>query len=152
MSFIINQPIEIDAPAEVVWEVITDLEKYGEWNPFIPECRSTLEVGDPIEMRVQIFAAFAQPQTEFITEHEPDKHLCYGLPTQPLGSLRSRRCHDVEAIDAGRTRYTSRFELSGWLNSVVRTLLGRRLEAGFTAMTDAVGQRATELHTKRSQA
>ena len=41
-------------------EVIVDPLCYGEWNPFVVECRSTVAVGDPIDMRVHVvFAAFA---------------------------------------------------------------------------------------------
>ena len=28
--------VEIDAPAERVWQVLTDFRRYPEWNPFMP--------------------------------------------------------------------------------------------------------------------
>ncbi len=28
----VTQSVDIDAPAEKVWEVATDLSRYGEWN------------------------------------------------------------------------------------------------------------------------
>ena len=28
--------VEIDAPASVVWQVLTDLKRYSEWNTFCP--------------------------------------------------------------------------------------------------------------------
>jgi hypothetical protein len=59
VTFVIEQTIEVTATPAVVWEVIVDLPRYGEWNPFVVECRSTLAVGDPIDMRVHVFAAFA---------------------------------------------------------------------------------------------
>lgn len=31
----VNADIEINAPANVVWRVLIDYERYGEWNPFI---------------------------------------------------------------------------------------------------------------------
>jgi len=148
VSFIIDQSITIEAPVEVVWEVISDLPRYAEWNPFVVECASSLDVGDPIVMRVQIFPSFAQSQTEVIKGHTPGEHLCYGLPPQPLGALESLRCHDVKALGESRTAYHSSFELSGWLSSVVERLLGRRLRAGFGAMTDAIGARAEALHAE----
>jgi hypothetical protein len=149
MSFIIEQSIEIAAPAEIVWEVITDLPRYGEWNPFVVACRSSLEVGDPIEMRVAILKAFPQPQTEVVTAHTPGRQLCYGLAAQPLGALESRRCHDVQALSDTRAQYRSSFVLSGWLNPVVHLLLGGRLKAGFGAMTEAIRVRAEALCAER---
>jgi hypothetical protein len=68
--------------------------------------------------------------------------LCYGVPRSASGALESRRCHEVEALGPTRTRYTSRFELSGWLAPAVRALLGRRLEKGFAAMSAGIVRRA----------
>jgi hypothetical protein len=61
VTFVIEQTIEVTATPAVVWEVIVDLPRYGEWNPFVVECRSTLAVGDPIDMRVHVFAAAHMP-------------------------------------------------------------------------------------------
>jgi uncharacterized protein YndB with AHSA1/START domain len=139
--------VEIAAPTERVWQVIADLDRYPEWNPFVVVCRSSLRVGDPIDMRVRVLPFFAQPQRETILEHEPGRRLCYGLPKRGSGALVSRRCHEIEAQGPARTRYVSRFELEGWMEPVVRTLLGRRLAEGFAAMSAAIGERAERLHT-----
>jgi len=48
MPFVIDKTLEINAPAAIVWEVISDLPRYAEWNPFCVECSSTLRPGDPI--------------------------------------------------------------------------------------------------------
>ncbi len=141
----IEQTLDVEAPPDVVWQVITDLPRYREWNPFVVACRSSLVVGDPIVMRVHVFAAFAQTQRETVLEHVPGERLCYGIPRAALGSLVSRRCHEVEALDDGRTRYRSRFALSGWMAPVVDALLGRRLARGFAGMSAAVAARAARL-------
>ncbi len=142
---VIEHERRVDAPPEVVWRVITDLACYGEWNPFVVGCRSTLAVGDPIEMRVHVFAAFAQTQRETILEHVAGRRLCYGIAGAPLASLASRRCHEIATQPGGGTLYRSRFRLSGWLAPVVRLSLRRRLERGFAAMSDALARRAEEI-------
>jgi hypothetical protein len=138
----IDHTLDIAAPAATVWSVITDLDRYPEWNPFVIACRSTLEPGSPIAMRVRVFPGFAQRQTETIVDHVPGRFLSYGVGPLPLGMLTSRRSHEVTVLDPDSARYESRFELTGWLEPVVRTLLGRRLDAGFTAMTAAIKARA----------
>jgi len=152
LAFIIDETLEIAAPAGTVWEVLTEFARYGEWNPFVVECASTLEVGAPIEMRVRVFESFAQTQRETVFEHVPGERLCYGLAGDALGALASRRSHEVRARDDRSALYRSHFELSGWLAPLVRTLLGRKLERGFHDMTVAVGSRAQALASEPAAA
>jgi hypothetical protein len=140
---------DVEAPVATVWQVVTDLARYPEWNPFVVACRSTLVPGDPITMRVRLFDAFAITQTETLFEHEPGARLCYGLRGAFGGALASERCHVVTALGATRTRYESRFGLVGPLAPVVSKLLGRRLERGFLRMTDAIVRRAEDLASVR---
>lgn len=45
MSTAIRTTIEIDAPPEAVWEVLTDFASYGDWNPFMDRIEGSPEVG-----------------------------------------------------------------------------------------------------------
>jgi hypothetical protein len=145
LALVIEHDLSVDAPPDRVWEVVTDLARYPEWNPFVVACASTLEVGDPISMRVRLFSRWAQPQREWILEHERGRRLCYGLPRSRIGALVSRRSHEVFAGSASRARYVSHFELGGWLAPLVALLLGKRLRAGFAAMSAAIAARAEAL-------
>ena len=93
-------------------------------------------------MRVRLFARWAQPQREWILEHERGRRLCYGLPRSRIGALVSRRSHEVFADAVSSARYVSHFELGGWLAPLVALLLGARLRAGFAAMSAAIAARA----------
>jgi hypothetical protein len=141
MPFVIDLSRDIAAPAAVVWKVITDLDAYGEWNPFVVRCRSTLEPGQPIQMWVRLLP-FVQYQAETVFEHVPLDHLCYGVAPARWNPMRSRRCHEIREAGAATTRYRSYFELSGAGEPIVRLLLGARLQKGFRAMTDALQKRA----------
>lgn len=143
--FVIEKTIEINAPAARVWEVITDLKRYPEWNPFMRECSTTFKPGAPIDMKVQLFAK-AQPQQEIVLEYVEGKRFAYRMKPVPGGTLSSFRSHEVEALPDGRTRYRSYFHLKGWLMPLVRGLLGARLQKGFAGMTAGIQQRAESLH------
>ncbi|MGW6728952.1 SRPBCC family protein [Nocardia sp. NPDC055029] len=144
MALTIDETIEIDAPAEKVWEVLTDFGRYGEWNTFCYEAVSTLEPGSPIDMKVQL-GGNRRPQREWIRTHTPGVEFSYTMKPVPLGTLHSLRSHTVVPMGADRCRYESRFTLAGWLSPVVTLALGKHLRAGFTAMTAGVGKRATEI-------
>jgi hypothetical protein len=144
VSFVIDREARIDAPARVVWQVITDLAAYGEWNPFVPECRSSLRPGDPIEMQVRLGSGLSR-QVEWITGYDEGRGFSYRMKPVPAGALCSARVHRIDAIDDTHSRYHTHFELEGWLSGLVRALMRRKLEAGFEAMTQGIRARAEQL-------
>jgi hypothetical protein len=145
MSIRIDHELAVSAPAEVVWEVLTDLARYGEWNPFVVAASSSLVVGEPIDMKVRVLSFMTQSQRETISHNEPGRSYCYGLARNRIGALYSERCHVITPIGPDRCTYESRFELAGWLSPVVSGLLGRSLRRGFTEMSEAVKLRAETL-------
>ena len=46
--------VEINAPASLVWEVLTDFERYSEWNSFCPGLKTSGKLGDMVYMQVRI--------------------------------------------------------------------------------------------------
>lgn len=145
--FVIDKTLVINAPPELVWEVITDFASYAEWNPFIPECVSTMKPGDPIDLKVKLFS-FAQPQREWVKEIVPGLRFAYAMKPYPAGALSSQRSHDLTA-EGGNTRYQSYFHLDGWMMPLVRGLLGSRMEKGFEGMTQGLKTRAEKLWAQR---
>ena len=141
----IDESYEVRASAEVLWQVITDFDRYPDWNPFVISCAAALREGQPIDMKVQLFKHFAQPQRETIVEVKPGVSFRYGLGPGRLGALSSLRSHEIETLGSGQTRYRSHFHLTGWLAPLTEAWLGRRLEHGFTAMTRALVARAEAL-------
>lgn len=45
--------IEIEAPADKVWQILTDFRKYSEWNPFITQINGELKKGAKLEVHLQ---------------------------------------------------------------------------------------------------
>lgn len=140
----INHRMTVNAPKETVWNVITDLETYGQWNSFVVACRSTLEEDTPIKMQVKVLPFFAMPQKETIFEHRPGEKLSYGISI-PMGALKSYRSHEVKPLVPGAAEYISTFELSGWLSPLVGRLLGKQLRRGFQEMSEGVKERAQSI-------
>lgn len=145
MAFVIDDSVEIDAPAAVVWQVLTDFPRYREWNPFCRSAESTLEPGAPIDMRVKLLGPKEKAQREYIRSVEPGTGFSYTMKPMPLGALHSLRSHTLTPLGAERCRYDSHFELAGWLLPVVTGLMGSALRRGFGEMTAAVATRATQL-------
>ena len=72
---VISDKIEINAPAQLVWDIIVDLKNYNDWNPFCIRAESTLEVGDPVIMQLNSYTmpGQLQPNVEYVVEkREPN--------------------------------------------------------------------------------
>lgn len=148
MAFVIDFTLEVDAPAATVWDVITDLDAYSEWNPFVRACQSTLKPGDPMDMTVQIGKS-TRDETEIMQTCDQGRGFAYAMQPPPLGALSSFRSHDIEPVDGDRCRYHSHFELKGWLAPVVKMFVGTKLQAGFKGMSEGIRDRAQALTKQR---
>ncbi|MAJ60090.1 MAG: hypothetical protein CBC48_08925 [bacterium TMED88] len=141
----IDESCEVRASAQVLWQVITDFDRYADWNPFVIACAADLREGQPIDMKVQLFKHFAQPQRETIFEVNPGVAFRYGLGPGRLGALSSLRSHEVQPRGSDQSLYRSHFRLTGWLAPLTKVWLGQRLEHGFRAMTQALVTQAEAL-------
>ena len=131
---------QIDAPAEVVWQIITDFERYPEWNPFITELCGSLREG--ARLRATFTVAGRKPQTfePRITVIEPGKRLVWS------GRLAIPRLFDaehilaVDGLDRSAT-FTHREHFRGLLVPVLGKTLAATHDA-FRAMDAALARRA----------
>ena len=57
----IHTEIEINAPAEKVWSVLTDFSKYPDWNPFVKSVEGKVAVGTAFKVKLQ------QPEGKIMT-------------------------------------------------------------------------------------
>lgn len=148
MAIDITHDLEVAASAAVVWEVLTDMKKYEEWNPFLLACDSTLKPGDPMNLTVQLGKSVRNEQ-EVMATYDEGKGFSYQMKPPPLGALASRRSHEIQAISDSRCRYISRFHLEGWLSPVVNLAVGKHLHTGFDGMSHGIKKRAEQLAAER---
>lgn len=151
MALIIDHEIEIDAAAETVWEVITDVGTYPEWNPFVKVCQTSLKPGEAINMQVKLGNSM-QKANEIIDEVHTGRGFSYRMKPLPMGALRSYRTHDIEPKGVQSCVYRSHFELSGWLSPLVIKIMGAKMQAGFDGMAAGIKTRSESLAKQRKAA
>ena len=98
-AIVISEKVDIAAPASIVWEILTDLEKYPDWNPFCVECSSTLEMGAAVNMKLKSYVN-AGPEyfdnCEYVCAFEPNKLLSWELPHYDGWPYPARRDQIIE--------------------------------------------------------
>jgi hypothetical protein len=118
----------INAPTAKVWEVMMDLERYPEWNPFTPkvECPGGPRVGAPIRLHVRWNDGKQMVSPEKIVRIDaPEKGANgllrgvygynFGTILSTLNLVRSERLQIVEEQPDGKTLYRTTIQLTGLL-------------------------------------
>jgi hypothetical protein len=133
--------IEIDAPADRVWHILTHFGAYPEWNPFIRRIGGTAAPGQKLEVR------FEPPDSRGVTLRptvltvSPQRELAW------LGHLGVPKLFDgehhfvLESLETGRTRLVQREVFGGLFVPLFGGVL-RNTERGFELMNRALKARA----------
>lgn len=105
-----SEMVNIAAPAKIVWDILTDLPSYNEWNPFCIRAVSTLKMGDPIEMTLINYATAGGPTVpnlEYICGYEAERLLSWEFPNLDFWPYPARRDQVIEATGPTSCRYFS---------------------------------------------
>ena len=89
-----SETVEINAPSKIVWDILTDLPRYNEWNPFCIRAVSSLKMGEPIEMTLINYATAGGPTVpnlEYICGFEPERLLSWEFPNLDFWPYPARR-------------------------------------------------------------
>lgn len=146
-----SDPIEIDAPASIVWEVLTDMPRYGEWNPFCVHAESTLEMGAPVKMSLVNYSNLGQlaPNVEHVCAFEPERLLSWELRDNPAWPYPARRDQIIEALGPDRCRYLSTDAFLGPNGIHVMRFCGPWVTRAFNDTAQALKTRAEAIYTQR---
>lgn len=136
-----SDPIDIEAPVEVAWNILVDVDRYGDWNPFTARVDTTLEVGSPVVLHVDM-GLFKLKQSELIQAVEPPRLLAWGLTMGVRALLFTRREQRLKALSETRCRYDTSDAFSGLLAPLIVLLFGRRIRLGFNNVARALKTRA----------
>jgi len=137
----LHTEIDIEASPEVVWDILTDLERYADWNPFVVSSTGDVEIGKRLTNRLQ------PPGGKAMTFRPTVTAVASGQVFEWLGRLGfpgifdGRHRFELEATSNG-TRLVHSEHLSGVLVPLVRKSLDTQTLPGFEAMNGALKRRA----------
>jgi hypothetical protein len=143
--------VEIDAPASVVWDVLIDLPRYGEWNPFCVACESTLDMGAPVKMTL---ASLWEPSdrnvvTEYVCAFEPEKLLSWKMDWSEEWPYAGRRDQVIESLGPEKCAYYSTDAFLGDSAIHIARFAQSWISAAFTATAHALKARAEAVYAKQ---
>jgi hypothetical protein len=130
--------VEIDAPAERVWQILTDFRRYPEWNPFMPRVAGEPARRAELEVLVQPDGTRALRLRPRIVTFRPPRELRWlaRLPGLFVGEQR----FVVESLDPTRSRLIHEKRFRGLLVPFVRRVLDGPVKRSFEATGLALKQ------------
>lgn len=126
----VRAEVEIDAPIERVWRILTDIPRYASWNPFTPKVETSLEIGEPVHLHVRLVGNRLMHRVETVTRNQPYT-LGWDMKMGARFLLHAERVQVLTPLDGGRTLYMTEDCFTGWLRPVVLALFGGSMQRGF---------------------
>ena len=133
--------IEIDAPVERVWEVLTDFDRFPDWNPFIRRIHGKAQVGSRLDVFLGASGTRGMRFRPIVTKVVPNRELRW------LGRLGLPRLFDgehifqIEALGPMRSRFVQRERFRGLFVPLLARSLNRDARRGFEEMNRALRER-----------
>lgn len=133
--------VEIDAPAQRVWDVLTDTASYPEWNPLIRRWEGAMTVGSrpDLDLRLGRRRLHVRP---LITEFDPPHEIRWLVSQLIRGVYDIDRRLRVEPTGEGSCRFVQLERGGGALGGLMSRLLGADVRAALRDLGQAVKSRA----------
>ncbi len=135
--------IEIQASPERVWQILTDLARYPEWNPFIHHAIGKAEVNETVDIDFQ-------PDSKGLKLHctvvkaEPNRELCWKYHVILPGLFRGEHSFIIEPTGANQVHFIDREVFNGLLVPLQAKAIDTDSRRGFEKMDRALKARAEQ--------
>jgi hypothetical protein len=129
---------EIDAPADRVWRILTEFDRYPDWNPFIRRIQGAPERRAELDILIQPDGGRPRRFRPRIVTFRPPKELRWFGRLPLPGLFAGEHRFVVEPLARGRSRLIHEERFRGLLVPFVRPSLQGPVRRGFEAMTTAL--------------
>ena len=133
--------IEIGAPAERVWQILTDFASYPEWNPFVRRISGEAQEGTQLEVYLQPSGARGMTFRPTILKAEPSRELRWRGKLFIQGLFDGEHVFEIEQLAENRVRFVQRESFRGLLASLLLRMLENDTRRGFEEMNAALKAR-----------
>ena len=135
----------IQAPADLVWGILTDFRSFERWNPFIRQIRGQISIGSPLDVTLAMRGRAKVTQRHVVLRADDQRELRWRYRICLPCLFDVQHCCRLDPMPGGVTRLRHSHALRGTLAEV----LGRRQEA---AMTEAMIEMNTALKMRAERA
>ena len=140
----VEHRVEIAASPGTVWKLLTDLERYSEWNEYSPRVDGVLEVGRVVTVEAHL-GDEVRLVDNLVTVVDAPRTLCWQSQNWYAWLARGTRCRHLEPLPNGKLRLRHHELMAGPLAGLVERLYRPRIEAGLKRADQALAAAAERL-------
>jgi hypothetical protein len=144
----VEHRIGIQAPAEVIWEVLSDLKSWERWCVLYPKAAGEIRIGATLDLTLALPGQAPQQIKPTVMEWVPNEQLHWKL-TMLGGLVKTIRYFEIEALAEIGCIVTNGEILGGLMGPRVGKRMARNIYRAFVEMNEALKDRAESLWLAR---
>lgn len=133
--------VTVEAPPETVWSVLTEFDRYGEWNPALA-VEGRPEEGERLTVSPGPEAPQGPTFRPRVLTVDPGREFVWKGHLFVPGVFDGRHSFRIEDLGDGRSRFVQSERFGGVLRWLILRRYGADTEANFHAMNAALAARA----------
>lgn len=140
----VSHQVSIAADTSTVWSLLTDVERYPEWNRYSPNVTGRIAVGEVVWVEAHLDGE-VQRVKNIVLSVKPEQELCWQSAGWYGFLARGTRCRLLSKTTNGGTLLVHHEIMSGPLAWLIEWLYRERIEKGIKLVDDSVAERAETL-------
>lgn len=130
--------ITIEAPINVVWDILTNFDEYETWNPFITRMKGKFELGSKLDAFMQPPGMKGTNFTPVITKIEPVNEFRWIGNLWVRGIFDGEHVYRLEELENDRSRLIQCERFRGIMAPLILHIIGKKTRKGFEKMNKSL--------------
>ena len=150
MKRAVEHRLGVRAPAEIVWEVVSEFETWHEWNPLYRKAEGQMKIGTTLTLEQHLPGQPAKVIAPIVQDWVPYEQL-HWRSSRMGGFVTAIRYLEIENMGPQNATFSNGELFMGLLLRFVSREERRQLRAAFTQMGEAVRDRAEAIWSERQK-
>ena len=148
MKRAVEHRIGVQAPAEIVWEVVSEFETWHQWNPLYRRAEGQMKIGTALVLEQHLPGEPPRVVQPVVQDWVPYEQL-HWRSSRMGGFVTAIRYLEIENMGPENATFSNGELFMGLLLRLISRDERRRLKAAFTEMGEAVRDRAEAIWSER---
>ena len=150
MKRAVEHRIGVQAPAEIVWDLVSDFSTWKDWNPLYRQAEGQLKIGTALTLEQHLPGEPAKVISPIVQDWVPYEQL-HWRSSRLGGFVTAIRYLEIENMGPNNSTFSNGELFMGLLLRFVSRDERRKLKAAFTEMGEAVRDRAEAIWAERQK-